>query len=549
MSESVIRRYTFKLYPNAVQTAALHEQRMMMADLWNALLQRNEDCYRRTNGQRHVSHGEGRSRLSFFDMTNEITKLRAECPEWRALSVWSAHRVAFSLDEAFKTFFRRAKSGAGKQSGYPHYRARRRSTSIPHRCASGCKLSPRVGERSGAEENPGSAREWRLALKGVSGAIRARGEFPSSPMSYKDADVIWRDDSWWLSVCVEMAPRRSPGAADITISFDLIDEFARVERAEGRRTACDGSARALTQNPNHLNEVAGSPGNGDSADSDMREPPRALHAHDRPAGNGDSAGSDVRARRRGRPPCLLSDGDSSGSGVRDDRGPSGSGVRGMVAARPLTGQAATGNGDSGSGVRGGVGREHEHPFSSSDDLRPSRTERRGIAAGLIELELFRARELTERADAIKSARDTRYPRKPFKRDSWRRRRETARAARCTTKAARIRREALHVWSTTIVGMSRDLTVCVPDVKQCTASPKGDAREWGANVDTVSSLNANTLNQAPALAAAMLAYKAAEAGIRCDVVTDETPKIAVGTDLVVAGRKSRQAGRIIRRTKA
>ena len=24
-----------------------------------------------------------------------------------------------------------------------------------------------------------------------------------------DADVIWRDDAWWIAVCVEMAPRQS----------------------------------------------------------------------------------------------------------------------------------------------------------------------------------------------------------------------------------------------------------------------------------------------------------------------------------------------------
>lgn len=41
----MIRRYTFKLYPTTKQSAVLHEQRMMMANLWNALLQRREDVY------------------------------------------------------------------------------------------------------------------------------------------------------------------------------------------------------------------------------------------------------------------------------------------------------------------------------------------------------------------------------------------------------------------------------------------------------------------------------------------------------------------------
>src|SRR5262245_52003408 len=99
---SVQRRYTWKLYPTPQQTVALHEQRMLMVDLWNALLQRHEDIWRRTRGQKGVVHCEARSSYTFFDMTSEITELRRECPEWAALSVWSAHGTAEALDNAFK---------------------------------------------------------------------------------------------------------------------------------------------------------------------------------------------------------------------------------------------------------------------------------------------------------------------------------------------------------------------------------------------------------------------------------------------------------------
>lgn len=432
---SVMRRYTFKLYPNAAQTAALDEQAKMMVDLWNALLQRREDVYRRE-----------RRTLTFFDMTAEITQLRQACPEWAALSVWSAHRVAESLDNAFKAFFRRAKAGAGRQSGYPRFRRRALGNAVPHRCASGCKLLPIANESSDVVTNRASARNWRLTLKGVTGPIRTRGEFPSAPLAWKHADVIFRDGSWWFSVCVTLAPRRVPGTAALTIRLDLVDEFARIERAEGPRRAPEGSARAPAESPNHLNIIVGAPDSDESAGSDERE--------------------------------LLRQG-----------------VRNFVEP-------------------------------DSDE-----------SAGLF----VRIARLTERADVIKATRDIR-----FRKWSRRWRRETGRAQRLTGKAARVRREFLHRFTTSATALACDLTVISPTVKDLTTSPRGDTKNWGAAVETVSALNRNTLNQAPAMAVQMLAYKAAEAGIRCDVVEDDMPAIEIGRDLTTGTKAVRRLRREIRK---
>ncbi len=89
-------------------------------------------------------------------------------------------------------------------------------------------------------------------------------------------------------------------------------------------------------------------------------------------------------------------------------------------------------------------------------------------------------------------------------------------------------------------------VVAPPVKENTATPRGDENEWGAAVGTVSALNRAVLARAPAAAAQMLAYKAREAGIRCDIINDETPDIAVGEKLVAAGKTIRKAQRAIRR---
>lgn len=204
----MIRRYTFKLYPTEVQTAQLHEQRRMCAAVWNAMLQRREDVYRR----------ERRS-LSMFDLGYEITDLHRECPEWRALSTWTARQISASLTRAFDAFFRRLKAGED-EAGYPRYKRVDDGDSIPHRCASGCRLLPTA--------NPYS---WRLRLKGITGDIHARGQLPAAPTKWTDADVMWRDDDWWLSICVELPARRQAGAAGmlhLDVQLGIIDGLARV---------------------------------------------------------------------------------------------------------------------------------------------------------------------------------------------------------------------------------------------------------------------------------------------------------------------------------
>jgi hypothetical protein len=177
-----------------------------------------------------------------------------------------------------------------------------------------------------------------------------------------------------------------------------------------------------------------------------------------------------------------------------------------------------------------------------------------IVPGAVTPQIHRSSALCERADAIKAARDIRFPLKPFTKPSCRWRRETKRAAKLTTKAARIRKHGLHQWSTVIVSQACDLTVVKPPVKEATASPRGDEKQWGAHVKTVSALNRNTLNQAPAMAVQMLSYKAEEAGIRpldndgqwCGLVVDEAPAIAIGAMLVESGRKLRRMSRNIKK---
>lgn len=98
----MLRRYTFKLYPNAAQAEALTEQARMCASLWNALLEMRETFFRRAR-----QRGDKKTSLSAFDQGKDITELREAMPEWRAMPRGTQERVAGNLDLAMKAFFRR----------------------------------------------------------------------------------------------------------------------------------------------------------------------------------------------------------------------------------------------------------------------------------------------------------------------------------------------------------------------------------------------------------------------------------------------------------
>lgn len=451
----VHRRYSWRLYPTPEQDRVLREQAGMVADLWNALLELSEvvrearvwvfdknvggpllfdlggnlhavtladvlwrrralryrpsmyEVVRDRRGPRHTDQvgspetdvimpfgkrADGRwevrtSRPSEFDMGYWITAMLKECPEWRMLSTWTPRRVAGMLDAAWRSFFSRAKSGAGAQSGYPRYKAHRLHLSIPHRCASGAKWV-----KSDRHE-----RSWHVHLKGV-GTVWARGALPSRANGWNDVDVMFRDGKWEASVAVELDRRRHPGHRPAVVRFDLIDCLAKV--------------------------------------NDVPETPAGVIA---------------------------------------------------------------------------------------------------------------ARDLMDRKDQMLSELDRRWP--PTGRHSdeeWRKRCEMrARIGMLESRIKRVRRDALHVWTTRLVKSASDLVVHAPPIKTNTQTPRGDKREWGAAVEAVSEINRNVLSYAPAAAVAMIIYKAEEAGVPCRVVEDENPNIAIGAAIVDTDKTLRRARKEIR----
>lgn len=158
--------------------------------------------------------------------------------------------------------------------------------------------------------------------------------------------------------------------------------------------------------------------------------------------------------------------------------------------------------------------------------------------------LIHAMDLDDRRASMQTEFDLRWPRgKRLTDEEWQERREDRIAiARISARAARVRANALHVWSKRIVERASMLTIYKLAVRASTATPRGNDREWGASVETVSALNRRALSYAPAMAAAMLEYKAKEIGIPVQIIEDTAPDIAIGEKLVAAGKVLRKAKR-------
>lgn len=163
-------------------------------------------------------------------------------------------------------------------------------------------------------------------------------------------------------------------------------------------------------------------------------------------------------------------------------------------------------------------------------------------------DLIRVKDLDDRRAEMQAAFHLRWPRgKRWSDDEWRERCEQKEEiGRLASRIARIRRNALHVWSCNLVERASVVTIYKPRIKDHTKTPRGNEKSWGANVEVVSSLNRNTHSYAPAMAAQMLEYKAKEIGIPCEIIEDRAPNIAIGEKLVAAGKAMRKTKRAIRK---
>lgn len=107
----MIRTYKSRVKLSKAGHERLEKIFAMSAELYNAGLESRIDCYERT--------GKGRS---YFDQCKELTQVRAELPEFEAVSSIVFRGVLSRLDKAYKRFF--------KRGGFPRFKSNRRWRSI-----------------------------------------------------------------------------------------------------------------------------------------------------------------------------------------------------------------------------------------------------------------------------------------------------------------------------------------------------------------------------------------------------------------------------------
>ena len=453
---TVTRRYTLKLQPNREQLAALEAQRRLHCALYNALFEMRLTAYRRSLKTRHwyrwsETRPKGKT-LTYYEQSAELTKLRREFPEYAALSSDSMAVTAQRLDRAYKRFFEEIKNKEayrekykdalprkdGMPHGFPRFRGWRMFPGFGfRRHGSGWRYHPVRRHRFSRFET--REEDGRLYIKNVPGLIRVRGRLPARVKGYTCCDLLWREGRWWLSLVVEIEPRHHLGPDHGRVTFDLISEFARVEK-----THADGG---LAAGPEVFHWTEG----------------RIVPASEGSTGSSPAETPQTRGDQGTWPPSADADLPAETPQMRGDQG------------------IATGRGD-------------------------------------IQRRMARCQRGSQRYRRLKLMR-----------------------ARREGRAARIRKERLHIWTTQQAERFRHLQIIVPELRKATKSGKGNERDPGAEVAFKAALNRGALMQCAGLAAQMLAYKVQEAGGWAEIEKSPGP-IDLANAVVAVAKTVRKAAR-------
>lgn len=116
MTQTLVRNYEYRIYPNATQRQALFDTLRVCKDLYNACLERRKTLYTTT--------GEG---ISVYSQIKERNTYGVDLS-----SVYSqvTQNVCARVDNAFKGFFRRVKHG--ETPGYPRFKSLARYDSFTY---------------------------------------------------------------------------------------------------------------------------------------------------------------------------------------------------------------------------------------------------------------------------------------------------------------------------------------------------------------------------------------------------------------------------------
>ncbi len=103
--------YKYRINPEKRQHRALERILDQQRQLYNAALEERIDAFRKL-----------RRTISDVDQSRSLTAIRADDPSYASVQRRIQRETLKRLDRAYKSFFRRAKAGAGASSGFPKFK-------------------------------------------------------------------------------------------------------------------------------------------------------------------------------------------------------------------------------------------------------------------------------------------------------------------------------------------------------------------------------------------------------------------------------------------
>ena len=193
----MILTYHYRLLPTKQQHRALEAILESQRQLYNAALEERIDAYRKA----HVTR-------TYFDQTKALTEWRQDDSEASALPVNLQRATLKRLDEAYKAFFRRVRSGA--KAGFPRFRGKGWFDSFGFREFRG--ISMQVA---------------RLRFKGLPGAVRVHLHRPMPAEAVIRSCTFRRDAKGWIVGLAAELPTPPLRDGERVVGIDLgITTFA-----------------------------------------------------------------------------------------------------------------------------------------------------------------------------------------------------------------------------------------------------------------------------------------------------------------------------------
>lgn len=209
----VVRKVVYRLYPSRSQDAALLDMLGAHQRLYNAALEQRITAWRL---RRHS--------VGLVDQCHDLTELRADDEQYRALNAQSSQVTLKRLDLAFQAFFSRCKSG--QTPGFPRFRSFDRFAGWGYKThGDGFRFTP--GERN---------RHGKLRLSGI-GTIPVRGRARTHG-EVRTCEIQRKAGRWYASLTVNCQPKRSSGTTAIGLDWG-VETFVTLAHEDGGFSAIE----------------------------------------------------------------------------------------------------------------------------------------------------------------------------------------------------------------------------------------------------------------------------------------------------------------------